>query len=179
MSNFYYADNILSLDEVKYCYNVLLNHKWNIKSFYQQEGIDNSDLAYPNMMAYKDGTVYDPYLFGLMSGILFSVNKRIQEKYNFTLPTHKIKTVQFNAQGKSDDCSFHSDGTHNQWSVVGFLTPQWHKEWGGDLQIEDETVTYKPGDFVVFKSSHLHDALPVKVKTPFWRITTAIFLDAL
>ena len=50
--------------------------------------------------------------------------------------------------------------------IVGFLTPDWDDSWGGELQIEDKTIKFKPGNFVLFSGNNLHDAMPVKVGLP-------------
>ena len=62
------------------------------------------------------------------------------------------------------------------WSIIGFMTPQWDKSWGGELQIQEETFTFEPGDFIAFKSTELHDAMPILVDTPFYRLTCACMI---
>ena len=45
------------------------------------------------------------------------------------------------------------------------------------IKIEDNTIKFKPGNFVLFSGSNLHDAMPVKINLPFWRISVGIFLN--
>ena len=95
------------------------------------------------------------------------------------MPVGGLGAVGFNAQRKGNIPLFHTDGDTKgpfKWSAVGFLTPQWDESWGGELQIEDKTFIYEPGDFVVFRSDLYHDALPIKVDTPFWRVSVACMM---
>tara|TARA_R110002072_G_scaffold92003_1_gene205040 strand:- start:575 stop:760 length:186 start_codon:yes stop_codon:yes gene_type:complete len=61
--------------------------------------------------------------------------------------------------------------------MVGFLTPEWDQSWGGSLQVQDKEIKFSPGNFVLFSGNDLHDAMPVKVNLPFWRISVGIFIN--
>ena len=105
----------------------------------------------------------------------FPLNKLPLDK-KFDLGNYQIKSIILNAQQQSDKFHFH-DHRQYKYSLVGFLTPEWEKEWGGELQVEDTTIQFKPGSFVLFSGSDLHDAMPVKINLPFWRISVGIFLN--
>jgi hypothetical protein len=183
MSDYYIAKNVMTEEEVAYIYDYLINVcPWRINSPYMRQ--DNHDHeyfrhhSYPHMSALGPGGMQDPWLTGYFTATMNSVNIRMKESYGFTLPTHRIQSINFNAQRKSDYSKLHTDGNGFQWSVIGFLTPEWDDSWGGELRIQENVVKYKPGDFIAFKSNILHDAMPVLVDTPFWRVTVACFMDS-
>ena len=114
-----------------------------------------------------------------MIATMVNVKQKIRDKYGFELPTHDVESVVFNAQRKGNIPCFHTDGVGDKkysWSIIGFMTPQWDKSWGGELQIQEETFTFEPGDFIAFKSTELHDAMPILVDTPFYRLTCACMI---
>ena len=180
----YYCENILNIDEVKEVYKYLfLNHKWNVTNAYGEKelGTDLDGVYLNSIVMNNDGNqfrIHEPYLYGLFRGILFSVNQRLKNKYNFTLGVgeENITRIQLNAQKKSNYNKYHIDNPYT-YSVIGFLTPFWDKNWGGELQIESKTIDFSPGDFLVFKSNKIHDALPVIKETPFYRATVAMFIN--
>ena len=79
-----------------------------------------------------------------------------------------IKRIALNAQNNNHYTEFHSDDLGSVYSIVGFLTPQWAEDWGGELNIEGEVIKYSPGDFILFESTKLHKSQPIK-NIPFWR----------
>ena len=115
-----------------------------------------------------------------MIATMVNVKQNIRDKYGFELPTHDVESIVFNAQKKGNIPCFHTDACvcrKYTWSIVGFLSPQWDKSWGGELQIQEETFTFEPGDFIAYKGgSQLHDAMPILVDTPFWRLSCALMI---
>ena len=59
----------------------------------------------------------------------------------------------------------------NKYSIVGFLTPQWAEDWGGELNVEGEIIKYKPGDFILFDSNQSHKSQEIKKQLPYWRVS--------
>ena len=181
----YYCENILNIKEVKEVYkHLFLKHRWTVANPYGDKNfgtdLDGVYLTSVVMNKYKDTPVgiFEPYLYGLFRGILFSINQKLKNKYNFTfdIEEENIFKIQLNAQKKSDYNKYHIDDEY-AYSIIGFLTPFWDKSWGGELQIESERIDFSPGDFLVFKSNKLHDALPIIKETPFYRVTAAMFIN--
>ena len=81
-----------------------------------------------------------------------------------------ILSIGLNAQNENHYTAFHKDADDG-YSIVGFLTPQWAEEWGGELNIEGEIMKYKPGDFIIFNSNQLHKSQKINKKIPYWRVT--------
>ena len=170
--------DVMSNKDIQQIYtHVIENSLWKINSAYG--GLDNPELMYPRMQAMDENGMHDPFLAGYFIATMARVRDELLDKHGFRLPTQSIAAIGFNAQRKGNVPEFHTDadgkGPH-VWSAVGFLTPQWDPSWGGELQIEDKTFTYGPGDFIVFRSNKLHDALPIKVDTPFWRVSVSCMM---
>jgi hypothetical protein len=174
----YIVKNLLSKGDVEQVYGHLMGEAtWKIGGAYG--GIDDPLTHYPRTVAMDANGMHSPFLSGYFICLMSVLRDRIQEEYGFTLPVGSLGAIGFNAQRKGNISVFHTDGDAKGkyiWSVVGFLTPQWDPSWGGELQIEDRTYTFEPGDFVVFRSNELHDALPIKVDTPFWRVSVACMM---
>ena len=174
----YIVKNVIGDKDISMLYNHAIKEcTWNIGTSYAEA--TNPKLEYPTHLVFNSRGMHNPFLAGYFLSTLSVIRKRIEDEHGFSIPTEKISTIGCNAQRKGNISQFHEDADENgahSWSIVGFLTPQWDPSWGGDLQIEDKTVTYQPGDFVVYRSNLLHDALPIKVDTPFWRVTVACLL---
>ncbi len=168
----------MSGKDVDSIYNHVINDGfWKIDGAYG--GLDDPRLCYPRMQALDPNGMHNPFLAGYFMATMARIRDRIEDEHGFILPTQSIAAIGFNAQRKGNVAEFHTDADKNGphvWSAVGFLTPQWDPTWGGELQIEDKKFIYEPGDFVVFRSNLLHDALPIKVDTPFWRVSVSMML---
>jgi len=173
MSNVYEIDNVLNGYEVKHFYKQLLNNNWKINTTYGDDILSN---FYPTFEVSFEDTVYQEYWFGFFSGIVSSINSHLKKEKKFDLGSYKIKHITLNAQHNSSKFHFH-DHRKYKHVIVGFLTPDWEDSWGGELQIEDKTIKFKPGNFVLFPGNKLHDAMPVKIGLPYWRISVGIFID--
>ena len=178
MKEAYIAKNVLDYSEIKQVYDHLMNNPcWHIGGGYANA--DNPILAYPRFVAKDPNGIHSEFIAAYMIATMVNVKQKIRDKYGFELPTHDIESVVFNAQRKGNIPCFHTDGTGSKkysWSIIGFMTPQWDKSWGGELQIQEETFTFEPGDFIAFKSTELHDAMPILVDTPFYRLTCACMI---
>ena len=82
-----------------------------------------------------------------------------------------LKKLQPNAQNENHYTEFHVDTLEDTYSIVGFITPQWAENWGGELNIEGEIIKYKPGDFILFDSSKTHTSQEIIKNIPYWRVT--------
>ena len=169
----YEIENVLNGFEVKNAYKQLLSNNWSIHQAYGNETFSN---MYPMFRVSFEDSVYQPYWFGYFSGIVSSINSHLRKEKNFDLGSYSIKSIILNAQQNSGKFHFH-DHRKFKHVIVGFLTPDWEDSWGGELQIEDKKIKFKPGNFVLFSGNHLHDAMPVKVNLPYWRISVGIFLN--
>ena len=166
----YVLEDVLSDYEIKHSYDMLIEQNWKLNSVYG----DKVSYLYPTFVVNSEDKILNHYWYGFFSGVLTNVNRMLREQYNFDLGAYKIKGTLLNAQQNKGSFNFH---THEgSYSLVGFLTPYWKDDWGGELQIEDQTIKFKPGSFVLSKSNALHDAMPVKVDLPFWRISVGMFL---
>ena len=70
----------------------------------------------------------------------------------------------------------YKDSNNNYYSIVGFFTPQWAEEWGGELNIEGKVIKYNPGDFILFESTKLHQSKEIK-KIPYWRTSVSYMIE--
>ena len=171
-TNIHEIKNVLNSFELKYIYKQLMDNNWKIDSSYGEDIYTN---FYPTFRVSYEDSVYQPYWFGFFSGIVSSINSRLRQEKKFDLGSYSIKNIVLNAQHNSNKFHFHE---HRDFKhvIVGFLTPDWDDSWGGELQIEDMTIKFKPGNFVLFSGNNLHDAMPVKMGLPYWRISVGIFL---
>ena len=172
MNKVYEIKNVLNTFELKHMYKQLMNNNWSINSAYEKDVYTN---FYPTFTVSEEDNVYQPYWFGLFFGIVSSINSRLRREKKFDLGTYYIKKIVLNAQHSSSKFHFHEHRDYRH-AIVGFLTPNWDDSWGGELQIEDKTIKFKPGNFVLFSGTDLHDAMPVKVGLPYWRISVGIFI---
>ena len=173
MAEVYEIKNLLNEFEIKETYDLLMQQNWNINTIYQ--GAQTYEDLYPHFCVFNQDQILNPYWYGFFRALFAGANRSVKKDYNFELSSYKIKEIQINAQKNKGSYHFHD---HNErWTIVGFLTPYWNEEWGGELQVEDTKVTCSPGNFALFKGAYMHDAMPVKVDLPFWRISVAMFID--
>ena len=174
----YLVKKVLNKQDVTQVYNHLMGESiWKIGSAYR--GNDDPTYHYPRALAMDSNGIHSPFLSGYFVAVMNRIRDRIEEEHGFTIPTGGLSAIGFNAQREGNIPLFHTDGDSEgpmTWSSVGFLSPQWDPSWGGELQIQDRKYIFEPGDFVVFRSNELHDALPIKVDTPFWRVSVALMI---
>jgi len=110
-----------------------------------------------------------PYWIGYFTCLFDRLNEKLNEQHNFRLG-RKIKRIALNAANNDYYTEFHGDGK-NTYSLVGFFTPQWSENWGGDLNVEGQIIKYNAGDFVLFNSEQQHKSEEIKKLLPYWRIS--------
>jgi len=126
--------------------------------------INNHEIVYNNQ-----------YWIGYFNCLFDRINAELQKQHNFRL-TRNIKRISLNAQNDNHYTEFHEDNPEDTYSIVGFFTPQWAEEWGGELNVEGEVIKYNPGDFVLFNSTQLHKSKPIK-KIPYWRTSVSYVIN--
>ena len=149
----------------------------NMWGLNRQTNPDNLGGAFPGVtLVENEEVVYnDQYWIGYFNCLFDRINQKLLEQHNFSLK-RKIKRIVLNAQNDNHYTEFHQDNEENTYSIVGFLTPQWAEEWGGELNIEGEIIKYSSGDFVLFQSNQLHKSQPIK-KIPYWRTSVSYVIE--
>jgi len=168
-------NNVLTLQDSFDLYDGLTNqHMWHLKRFSSNEKFGG---GFPGVNFLENGEVIlnNQYWIGYFNCLFDRINQKLKEQHNFSLK-RKIHRIALNAQNENHYTEFHVDADQNKQSIIGFLTPQWAEEWGGELNIEGQVIKYKPGDFVLFDSSKLHRSQEIK-KIPYWRITVSYVID--
>ena len=164
-------NNVLTLQDCFSLYNALTTtNMWNLTR------TTNHAIGgkFPGVTFIADDKIENnvPYWCGYFNCLFDRINQKLKEQHNFSLK-RKIKTLALNAQNENHySGEFHQDLAYEGYSIVGFLTPQWAEDWGGELNIEGEVIKYSPGDFILFNSNQLHKSQEIK-KIPYWRITVA------
>ena len=74
------------------------------------------------------------------------------KEYGQLLPP-KINRIHLGAKNLSSYTNLHTDSDKKGMVIVGFLTPKWKEEWGGELKVGNELIKYKPGRFCIFNTS--------------------------
>jgi|TARA_Y100000114_G_scaffold28119_1_gene23802 hypothetical protein len=167
--------NVLSLQDSFELYEGIINQNmWNLNRA-SEPGKPRG--AFPGVTFLENGEVLynDPYWIGYFNCLYDRINQGLSEQHNFKL-ARKIQRIALNAQNDNHYTEFHIDTATGKGpshhSIVGFLTPQWAEDWGGELNIEGEIFKYSPGDFVLFDSTKRHRSQEIK-KIPYWRISVS------
>ena len=167
-------NNVLTLEDSFSLYNGLINENfWNLT---RTSSVEKLGGRFPGVTLINDDKIINnhQYWIGYFNCLFDRINQKLLEQHNFSL-SRKIKRIAFNAQNENHFTEFHRDDL-SAYSIVGFLTPQWAEEWGGELNVEGKIIKYKPGDFVLFDSIKLHKSQEIK-KTPYWRVTVNYVID--
>ena len=147
----------------------------NIWNLLRRSSGENLGGAFPgvSLIENRQIVVNNQYGIGYFNCLFDRINQKLLEQHNFSL-IRDIKRIFLNAQNDNHYAEFHEDDAsgENTYSIVGFLTPQWAEEWGGELNIEGKIIKYNPGDFILFNSSQLHSSQPMK-KIPYWRTSVS------
>lgn len=166
--------NVLTLQDSFELYEGLINQNiWNLN---RSSSKNKPRGAFPGVTFLENGEIIhnNPYWIGYFNCLYDRINQKLNEQHNFNL-SRKIKRIALNAQNDNHYTEFHRDMDRPYHSIVGFLTPQWAEDWGGELNIEGEVFKYLPGDFVLFDSDKLHKSQEIK-KIPYWRITVSYLI---
>ena len=174
MNNIKELKNILNIKELFSIYNRLVdNPVWYLsrKSFN-----DQTSSGFPGFVISQDDKVYNPYWYGFFEGLLNKIRQDYLKEHNIILP-QRIARIHLVAKNENSDTSLHKDiDNENAYSVIGFLTPYWDSNWGGNFICENESINYTPGNFIVIKSNKDHNGLGPKFKVPYWRIVVNYIL---
>tara|TARA_R100001460_G_C3519824_1_gene172434 strand:- start:292 stop:816 length:525 start_codon:yes stop_codon:yes gene_type:complete len=161
-------NNVLTTEDCFSLYKGLVSsNMWNLS---RQTSPENFGGSFPGVTFVEDQKIFynDPYWTGYFNCLFDRINQKLKEQHNFSLP-RVITRISLNAQNDNHYTQFHAD-YENAYSIVGFLTPQWAEDWGGELNIEGKVNKYNPGDFILFESTKLHKSQPIK-KIPYWRLS--------
>jgi hypothetical protein len=168
-------NNVLTLQDGFHLYNGLVNQSfWHLT---RASSIGKPGRTFPGVTLIEDGEIkhQDPYWIGYFNCLFDRINQKLKEQHNFSL-VRRINRIALNAQNENHYTEFHVDQASETYSIVGFLTPQWAEEWGGELNIEGEIIKYKPGDFVLFDSNKFHKSQEIK-QIPYWRVTVSYVIN--
>tara|TARA_Y100000114_G_C11740028_1_gene318397 strand:- start:448 stop:972 length:525 start_codon:yes stop_codon:yes gene_type:complete len=167
--------NVILKEDLFSLYKELINS--TIFALNNKSNANTMAGTFPAVCLIKDGQPQAnfPYWIGYTNCLFDMINTRCQEQHGFSLRKN-IKRTIINAQNNNHYASFHIDGDSSEQSIVGFLTPQWAEDWGGELNIEGEICRYEPGDFILFDSSQLHKNQEIK-NIPYWRISLAYVIE--
>ena len=161
-----------------------------LDSFSLYEGLIDSDMwhltrksskdiggCFPGVQFIEDYKIVynNQYWIGYFNCLFDIINQKLKEQHNFSLE-RAINRISLNAQNDNHYTTFHTDNDKS-YSIIGFLTPQWAEDWGGELNVEGEMIKYKPGDFVLFNSNQLHKSQELNKKLPYWRVTINYVID--
>jgi hypothetical protein len=134
-------------------------------------------VGFPGMVIEDKGNSHHTYLSGYFHAVLDIVKLKFEENYKFTLP-HNIHRIHLVAKNDKSETQYHNDMDDNSWTILGFITPVWKLEDGGEFKVEGDTIQYKPGRFIIFKSNLLHNGGFVRNNNlNYWRIGVNIILS--
>ncbi len=168
-------NNVLTTQDSFLLYKGLsCDNIWNLNR--RSDG-DSMGGAFPGVTFIEDGKVVfnNQYWIGYFNCLFDRINQKLLEQHNFNL-NRKIQRIALNAQNDNHYTEFHSDGKINDYSIVGFFTPQWAEEWGGELNIEGKVIKYNTGDFILFEQTKLHKSQEIK-KIPYWRTSVSYVIN--
>jgi hypothetical protein len=165
---YYVLENIISNTDLKNLYHELLN----ANVWYLSRNTFNSVVGlWPGFIIHDNDSVKNPYWYGRFVGLLENIKNNFEKKFSFSLPP-KVRRIHVAAKNATSNPDFHVDVTDPfSYTIVGFATPEWSSEWGGELNIEGETIDFKPGRFVIFKSDLRHDGKKIKNEINHWKLS--------
>lgn len=152
-------NNVLTKEDIFQVYeNLIADNIW-VLNRNSQSTLGGS---FPGCTLINEGQpVYNnPYWIGYFNCLFDRLNQKLNEQHNFNL-LRNIYRIALNSQNNNHYTEFHIDAK-NKYSIVGFLTPQWAEDWGGELNVEGEIIKYKPGDFILFDSNQSHKSQEIK-----------------
>jgi hypothetical protein len=164
---YYIIEDIISNNDLFNLYDELVNAPvWYLTRHTHKSIVGQ----WPGFIVHQDNTVMNPYWFGRFCGLLENIKNNFEKKYKFSLPP-KIVRMHVGAKHTQANTDFHTDVLEPfTYTIVGFATPEWSQEWGGELNIEGELIDFKPGKFVIFKSDLRHDGTKIK-ETNNWKLS--------
>jgi|TARA_Y100000114_G_C11699870_1_gene297913 hypothetical protein len=167
--------NVLTTDDCFSLYSGLVGtNMWNLN----RSSLSGVGGSFPGVNLIEDEKIVynDQYWIGYFNCLFDRLNVKLQEQHNFSLK-RIIKRLALNAANDNHYTEFHQDTIENYYSIVGFFTPQWAEDWGGELNIEGKIIKYNPGDFILFDSCKLHKSEKIK-KIPYWRTSVSYVIKS-
>tara|TARA_Y100000004_G_C8813110_1_gene368600 strand:- start:19 stop:552 length:534 start_codon:yes stop_codon:yes gene_type:complete len=167
--------NVLTEEDSFSLYTGLIQSNiWNLN---RASSLTTPGGCFPGVSFVEDGQVVfnNQYWVGYFNCLFDRINSELKKQHDFSI-TRNIKSICLNAQNDNYYADFHQDIEKNTYSIVGFLTPQWAEDWGGELNIEGKKIKYSPGDFVLFDSYRLHRSEKIK-KIPYWRTSVSYIIE--
>jgi hypothetical protein len=168
-------NNVLTTQDCFSLYQGLASDNiWNLNKTSDK---DKFGGAFPGVSFIENKTVVynNQYWIGYFNCLFDRINEKLNEQHNLNL-VKSINRIGLNAQNDNHYTEFHADKTENTYSIVGFFTPQWAEEWGGELNVEVKVIKYNPGDFILFDSFKLHQSQKIK-KIPYWRTSVSYVIE--
>jgi hypothetical protein len=165
--------NVLTIQDCFSLYEGLINQNmWNLN---RTSETSKPRGCFPGVTFLEGGKIIynDPYWIGYFNCLFDRINQKLKEQHDFNL-NRNILRIALNAQNNNYYTEFHKDDI-NKYSIVGFLTPQWAENWGGELNIEGEIFKYSSGDFILFNSNKLHKSQEIK-QIPYWRTSISYLI---
>ena len=167
-------NNVLTVEDCFSIYDGLTKSNiWHLN----RNSLGKVGGAFPGVTFIEDGEIIfnNQYWIGYFNCLFDRVNVELKKQHSFNIKRN-IKRISLNAQNDNHYTEFHQDGIKNTFSIIGFFTPQWAEDWGGELNIEGKIIKYNPGDFILFDSNKLHQSQPIK-KIPYWRTSISYVVD--
>ena len=165
---YYLLDNVITKNDLFNLYNELINSPvWHISRCTH----DSKVGMWPGFIVKGKDEVRNHFWYGRFIGLLENIKNVFEKEHNFSLPPN-IYRVHLGAKNTTSNTDFHTDVVEPYtYTFVGFITPEWSSEWGGELNIEGEIIDFKPGRFVIFKSELRHDGSKIKKEINHWKIS--------
>ena len=177
----YIFDGVIGADELLWIYHELLStSSWHLTrlSTRAKTAFVLPFMSFPGLDIETRGDIQIDFLSGYFRSVVFRIRALANKTHSVILPPD-IRRIFVHAKASFSKTKFHVDSKEkNVWTILGFLNPVWNARDGGEFFLEDHKVEYKPGRFVVFPSSTLHDGGYVKnEKLNYWRVAVNIILD--
>ena len=165
---YYILDDLISSRDLNKLYIDLTN----ANCWYLSRHTDGSVVGkWPGFIVSDKDELHNQYWFGRFVGLLENIKNNFEKKYKFSLPP-KIRRIHVGAKNNTSNTDFHCDVYEPfTYTIVGFLTPEWGKDWGGELNIEGELIDFRPGRFIIFKSDLRHDGAKLKKELDYWKLS--------
>ena len=174
---FYTLDNVISKNQLFRLYNTITQtHGWSLNR--TSKGFNDLEaVGFPGMVIEEKENFYNPYLAGYFHSLLDNINLKFKKEYDFSLPSD-IYRIHLTAKNNTSETSFHRDSPDDSWTILGFITPVWKLEDGGEFKLEGEIIPYIPGRFIIFRSNLVHNGGFVKTNNlDYWRLSLNIILN--
>ena len=167
-------DEVILQNTLEEMYDELIaTQMWSINR--QSSNEDKYFHNFPGHVVFGKYGVINSGLYEYFVGLVEYLQNRHMKEYGQSLPP-KINRIHLGAKNLSSYTNLHTDTDKKGVVIVGFLTPKWKEEWGGELKVDNELIKYKPGRFCIFNTDKLHDGFAPKGDCPLWRITVNILL---